>query len=271
MHEALPCGAEDVRTRHPDVRERQLRGVLGRQADLLQRAGAREARGVGVDDEQADAVLPGRRIGADGDDEEVGEHAVGDEGLRAVDDEVVAVGDRGRGDRGEVGAGAGFGQRDGADLLAGDHRREPAFVLLIGTERDEVRGDEIVLTVDRHRHVGGAGAGELFDDDRVVAEVFHAAAAEFLGRGDADEPGLGGLAEEAAIDHARGAPRLEVRRHLALDEAADDITELVVRLVEDRTGKCDRCHGGVLSSEPRTSANGVNQMVEAGHSAVKPM
>ena len=59
-------------------------------------------------------------------DHEVGVDAVGDERLRAVDDVVVAVADRRRAHRREVGADAGLGHGDGGDQLARRDAGQPA-------------------------------------------------------------------------------------------------------------------------------------------------
>ena len=59
------------------------------------------------------------RVGAGGDQDQVGAVAVGDERLRAVDDVVVAVADRRGLQVGQVGSAAGLGHRDRGDQLAG--------------------------------------------------------------------------------------------------------------------------------------------------------
>src|SRR5262249_13527925 len=80
------------------VLEKDLRGVLSLEPELLEPAVLHEARRVGLDDEEADAVVrPLRlRIGAGGDDEEVTGPSVGDEDLPAVDHPLVAVAPPGR-------------------------------------------------------------------------------------------------------------------------------------------------------------------------------
>jgi hypothetical protein len=77
-----------------------------------------EARRVGVDDEGADAARTRCFAGAGEDHVEVGDAAVGDPGLFAVEDIVVAVGARARSHGADVGAGLGLGQREGGDGLA---------------------------------------------------------------------------------------------------------------------------------------------------------
>ena len=104
---------------HAHVVEEQLGGVLAVEADLLEVAATFEAGHAALDDEQRHPAVALRRVGLGGDDHQVGVDAVGDERLRPVQDVLVAVADRGGGDAGEVGAGAGLGHRDGGDQLAG--------------------------------------------------------------------------------------------------------------------------------------------------------
>ena len=108
----------------------------------------------------------GRLAGAD---EEVGADAVGDEGLGAVDD-VAAVDPLGEGgDAGDVGAGAGLGDPQRADLLAGDPRHQPALLLLLGAEVEDRRHRDRGVGVEPGGDAAGAaGAGQLLDPDRVV-------------------------------------------------------------------------------------------------------
>jgi hypothetical protein len=72
----------------------------------------------------------------------VGDAAVGDETLGAVEDVVVAVSDRGSGDVGDVGAGFRLSEAIGAQtkLRLGAHAlRDPLVLLLIGAHADDGR------------------------------------------------------------------------------------------------------------------------------------
>ena len=82
--------------------------------DGLRGARRSEARGVGRDQEGGDA-LGARAAGAGEDDVEVGDAAVGDPGLVAVEDVAVAVAGGGEVHGGHVGARRGLGQREGGD------------------------------------------------------------------------------------------------------------------------------------------------------------
>ncbi len=96
--EALPLLTEQVRHRHAAVLEEQLAGVLPAQAELVELAPAHEAGRIGLDQQQADALVRrlGVRIGLRHDDEQVADLPVRDEGLRAVQDVVIAVADGAR-------------------------------------------------------------------------------------------------------------------------------------------------------------------------------
>ncbi len=203
-------------------------------ADLRQLATAGEALPVGLDDQQADALVPFRRVGLDRGDDQVGVLAVGDEGLAAVDDVVVAVAPCGRGDAGDVGAGTRFGHGEGEDRLTGDGAGQPAgLLLLVGLVQQVGQGD---VGLQRQAEPGGqdVGLGEHLRDDGVVAEVVHAAAAVGLGGGDAEQASRAGGGEQRAVDAALGLPRLAVGHDLLVDEPADGVPEVVVFFLEDR-------------------------------------
>ena len=62
---------------------------------------------------------------------------------------VVAVAHRGGAHAGEVGAGAGFGHRDGGQQRAGGEAGEPALALLVVRVVQEVRQDHLELGAHR--------------------------------------------------------------------------------------------------------------------------
>ncbi len=75
---------------NPAVIEEQLRRVGGVNPELGQLAAPGKARRVGRHDDQGDALVAGI-AGSHGSGDEIGDRAVGDEGLGAVDDEVVPI------------------------------------------------------------------------------------------------------------------------------------------------------------------------------------
>ena len=175
--------------------------------------------------------------GLAGADEEVGADAVGDEGLGAVDDVGVAAAPGGGGEGGDVGAGAGLGDPQGADLLAGDPRHQPALLLLLGAEVEDRRHRDRGVGVEAGGDAAGAaGAGQLLDPDRVV-QVGAALAAQLLRELEAEEAELGAAAEQLPREFPRRLPLVDVRRDLLGDEAGDRLPQLLVLLAEGRQGR----------------------------------
>ena len=125
--EAAVLLAEQVLGGDGDVGERELARVGGVPAHLLELVRDLVALHLALEDQERDPVVAalGRRLHRA--DEEVGADAVGDEGLRAVDDpaavDLLGVGP----DPGDVGAGAGLGDPERGDLLALDRRPQQAL------------------------------------------------------------------------------------------------------------------------------------------------
>ena len=103
-----------------------------------------EAGRPGLDNEGGDAAGAGRFAGTGEDHVEVGNAAVGDEGLLAVDHVVAALGPRRGGHGGDVRAGLGLGQREGGDGGAlGDARQIAAPELVRTGERDRAAAEAL--------------------------------------------------------------------------------------------------------------------------------
>ena len=108
---------------HADVVEDDLAGVRGPDAHLLELLAGREPGGARRDHEAG--LAPGAEVGVDGghDHVEVGDAAVGDPGLGAVEDPLVLglVVDGPGAQRAHVGAGVGLRDAEGGqlDLLGG--------------------------------------------------------------------------------------------------------------------------------------------------------
>ena len=168
--------AQQVRRRHPDVGEEQLRGVLRVQPDLVEVAAPLEARHAALDDEQADSPGSRRGIGLGRHDHEIREDPVADEGLRPVEDVVLAVADGGGRHALQVTARPRLGHRDRGDELPGAEPGQPPPLLLRRAQRRQVRPDDVVVQADRH----AGEAAERLDEDGVVPEVRVAAAAVLL-------------------------------------------------------------------------------------------
>ena len=216
-----------------DVGERQLRGVLGGHADLLEVAATLEAGGVALDDDEAEAVGAGVRVGLADDDHQVAHDAVGDERLLTVDDPLVALADGAGLDALQVRAGAGLGHRDGGDHLAGAEARQPALLLLVVRQLVQVRRDDVV--VQREAEPARARAGDLLGDDPLEAQVGRPAAAVLLGDVHGEQAGLPGGQPDVPADVALLLPLRVVRDGLLLQEVPDHLPEVGVLVGEDRS------------------------------------
>ena len=143
--------AEEVLLGDEHVVERELGGVGGVPAELLELPRDQEAVHVALDDEEGDAVMAALLGGLHGRDDEVGAHTVRDEGLRPVD-HVAAV-DRlcARADAGHVRAGARLRDAERADPLASDRRGEEALLLLVRAELPHRRRRDRDVRADARR------------------------------------------------------------------------------------------------------------------------
>ena len=139
---------------------------------------------------------------------------------------------RARPDRGDVGAGVGLGDRDRADLLAGDRGREPPVALVVGAEVRERGRGHVGLHRDRHRDRARAAAGQLLDEHEAGREVA-VAAAEARGVVEAEEAELAAAAEQRVGEAAGPLPLVDVGAHLGVDEAAHRRPQLLVLGGED--------------------------------------
>ena len=137
--------AEQVLLGDADVVEEQLGGVLGLLADLVEVAAALEALRAALDDEQAEPLRAALGCRLRDDDDQVGEDAVGDERLGAVQQPVVALVLRGGADALEVGAGAGLGHGDGGDDLAASRSRAASGASAPRWRAGQVRADDVVV------------------------------------------------------------------------------------------------------------------------------
>ncbi len=160
--------------------------------------------------------------------------AVGDEGLRAVDDPVGAVAARGRPDRGQVGAGAGLGHRDGGDQLAGAEAGQPLGLPLVGGQVHQVRGDHVEVDAEAGRD-GHAHLGQFLAGDRVEPVVARRAAAVLRGHLQAEEALLAGRAPGGPVDAPFGGETFLVGEQFARGERGHRGSEQVMVLVEQQS------------------------------------
>jgi hypothetical protein len=133
VNKALSLLSEQTALGHAHVLKEQFSGVLGLHTHLIQLLALLEPRGIGLHQEQRDALGALRRIGLGADNAQIGHPSVGNEGLRAVDDVVVAIFDGSCSHALEVRAGAGFSHGDSRHPLTTAELRETVLLLLLGT------------------------------------------------------------------------------------------------------------------------------------------
>ena len=237
VDEALAFLAQQGRGRNPHVGEEQLGGVTGVLADLVQIAALAEARQRGIDQEQADAFGTGGRVGLGRNDHHVGVLAVGDEGLGAIQDVIVAILDRAGANGLQVAAGARLGHGDGAHGFTGDHLGQPVLSLLLTAHVAEVRRDDVRV----HHDVGGQGteshARQLFADDHGILEG-RATATHFFRNVYAEHAGVTQGVPELARHQAGLFPGFVVRLHLGFEGFDHRIPEQAQLFLINRGSHC---------------------------------
>ena len=164
---AVVDATDGVVVAHANVGEEHL--VEHRAAGhLLQRADV-DTGLVHVAHEVGDALVLGHvGIGASEQHAEVGDLRTRGPHLLAVDDPLVAVADRRRGEAGEVGTGAGLAEELAPRLAAGDGVADVALLLLVGAvHRDRGRREQ---RPEAHRRTERAELADgLLDADAVLA------------------------------------------------------------------------------------------------------
>lgn len=137
-----------------------------------------------------------------------------------------------RPDAGQVGAGTRLGHRDRQHEVAGDAAGDPALLLLLGPEVQEVRQDDVGV---RHRGADGrSGPGDLLGEHRTEVVAGLGAAAVLLRHLHTEQAQLAELAVEVAGNGLRLDPALEVRDGFLGEELPDHLPEGLVLLVERR-------------------------------------
>ena len=204
--------------------ERQLRVAIAPVAHHRLHPRDLEARRALVDQEQRDAAARALlAVGQGHHDDVVGDVAVADEVLAAVEDPAVALQSGGGRDRRRVGARAGLGDGHGADLVAA-HRGPQVALGLVGVAGQQHRIDLAEDAADQ----GVGGLAELLLD-QAHGDVVEPAAAAGLGHVHGEQAELLRLAAHARQGLGRHVAEplglvLE-RLHLLGDEAAHGVDE----------------------------------------------
>ena len=187
----------------------------------------------GLDQKQAGALRAGLRIGLGHDDHQVGQKAVGDEGLRAVDHVLIAIEHRGGLHPLQVGTGARLGHGDGSDHLAG-HQFRQVFVLQRFTAvMQDVRRNDVRM--QGKTDAGQPQAPHLFDHHRAVEKVRPQPAVLFR-QMRAQHPRLPCLVPEFAVDIALFFPLPMERHRLFFEERSHAVAKKFVLGTEQGSG-----------------------------------
>jgi hypothetical protein len=144
----------------------------------------------------------------------------------------------------QVAAGTGFGHREGAEQLAPGERRQPALLLVLGGQVEQVGQHEVVLQPQCHVERRGPDPGGLLVDDHPVAVVGLAGAAVLLGHREAVDALRRGGPEDLGIDQLGLLPVQEVGGDLAGEELAHGLPVLLVVVGVERTS-----HGWAVPSQ----------------------
>ncbi len=230
--------AHQVGCRHAAVVEHQLAGLAAAKAHLDELLRHLEAGEILLDDEGRDALGAKLRRGLGVDQQHVGDRAVGDVDLGAVEDVVVALTVRaGAHGAQRIRAGAGFGQAERADFRAVAQAGQVLAALrLVGVAEDVV--DAQVIVRRPRQGDGGVPAREgLADQTR--AEQVHARAT-MLGR-------HGGPHEASCADFLENIGRPP----FLVVHAAREWHEFLAR---ELVGGFE--HGAVVGGESKTARGG---------------
>jgi hypothetical protein len=209
---------------------------------LLQPAALREAGRAVLDHHQVEGrvrVAHGRVTR--GHDDHVGVGAVRDEGLGAVQDQVVALLDDGGADGGQVAAGVGLGHGHRGDALAAHAAGKQAVLHLVARERGEVGHHDVA--VEGRGQPREHDACQLFGHDHGVQEVA-ARAAVRLGHVGAQEALLSHATPGRARHEALVLPAGDVRDDLAIEEPPDRRAEDAMLVVVG-----ERAYGGLFHGQ----------------------
>src|SRR5205814_1595461 len=113
-----------------------------------------EARRVGGYDEPTDSLLGPASFDSGPDDRDVGEGAVGDPHLRAVEHPVGAVSAGASLHRAGITPGVGLGEAEATDRLAGGHPGQPLLLLLVGAPAVDAEHRQRPLDTDEAAQPG---------------------------------------------------------------------------------------------------------------------
>ena len=225
--------AQQVFLGHAHVLEEQLRGVLGLHADFLQALALVEARRIGFHQEQAGALGAGLGVGLGNDDHQIGQVAVGDKSLGAVDHVLIAVQNRCGLDALQVGTSARLGHGNGRDHVPGDQFGQVLVLQRFTAVMQDVRRDNIRM--QGKADAGQPQAADLFDHHRAVEKI-RAQTAIFLWQVGTQHARLPRLVPQVTVDIALLFPLPMEGHGVLFEEGAHALTEEFVLRAEQGSG-----------------------------------
>ena len=225
-----PTSAEHVLGRHLAVLEHELAGVGAAHAELVELLRGRESLEALLDQEGGDAARAGVRIGLGIDHERLGLRSVGDPHLAAVEDVSVALLLGAGLHRDDVGAGAGLGHRERADVLAGDQLGQIfAFLRVVAVPADLIDAQVRMRPVGEADRAGRAR--DLLHRDAML-EIAEPGAAPLLLDRDPVHAELAELRPQIARERVGTVDLVGARRDLVGREAAHAVAQHVGGLAQ---------------------------------------
>src|SRR5690554_6509852 len=223
-------GADQAVGRYLAVLEEEFGGVAGPPAHFPELVAGGEAGGAFVDQQQADAAVA-FAPGAHGDGIMVGADAAGDEGFAAVDDVVVAV-FYGTGFQvGNVRAATGFGNRQGGNFFAPEHRRYDLFPNFLLRPLGHRRQADIQGADTGHEAARG-GSHQFLGNCDFHKNIAFTDAAQSFREADAQESGVASELIDFAGEFTGLFPVVDMGQYVGFDKFTGGQTNLFVGFVE---------------------------------------
>ena len=227
---ARALGAEQIGYRHAAVFERDLRRVGRVLAELFLDARDHVAGAVGRHDEGADALLAGCLVGDGEYHGDIGVLAAGDELLHAVEDIMIALALRARGDRACVRSRMRFGQTEASEQPALRQRLEEIVLLRVARIAVENIAHQGLYAGDGR---GRAVAGGDFLQGQRERDVIQPRAAPLLGNGDAEQAHRRHLVQRIFRKRAIAIPARGIGGEAFGGEGAHRVADHSLFLAED--------------------------------------
>ena len=227
--EATVLRTDQIFRRHPAILKKQLRGIGGPPAHLLQLAAHGKAWRTFLDQQQADATIA-LVTGTHRHRVIVRAHTAGDESLGAVDHIVVAIAHRTGAQVGHIGPTIGFGNGQGRDLLPTDHLRHHLLLHGIAAPLPDRRQTNI-----QRPQAGAQPPGrtphQLLAGSNLHEHIFAGTTELFRGI-DAQNAGIRGFVVKLAGELTGFFPIVHVGQDFPFHEFANGLAHHLVGIIE---------------------------------------